>query len=294
MADEKPKKKPTGLQRAKARADAPRKPRVNGRLTTTTVDTPELRQAVGAVSEVLQLSPHLQVFVASYLANRNQTMAYKEAFPTCTWNTARTEAQRIMALPEVAAAIGAGQVALARNIEWSAEEVMRRFGRMASANERDLVEIRVGACRFCHGKGHRYHYTPAEFERAEQEHAKLVELDKASGDFDPKGGVGYDRNAPPHPDCPECGGDGLARVVFKDSRELSDEAASLFAGAKVTKDGMEVKLHDRTAALVNVGKLLGAFKEGIKLEGEVKHSLADDLRAELAKRGSLLRPEADQ
>lgn len=290
MADEKPKKKPAGGQRAKARAAAPRKPRANGRVTTTPVDTPELKQAVGAATEVLQLSPHMQVFVAEYIASQSGPKAYKAAFPTCSWSTARTEYQRIMAMPEITAAIAAGTVAIARNIEWSAEEVLRRLGVLASAKASDLVQVRVGACRYCWGEGFRYHYTPAEFERAEQEHAKLVELDKASGDFDPKGGVGFDRNAPANPQCPECGGDGVARVVHMDTRELSPEALSLYAGAKVTKDGFEVKLHDSTAALVNVGRVMGAFKDGIKLSGEVKHSLADELRAELAQRGSRLQP----
>lgn len=291
MADEKPKKKPAGGQRAKARAVAPRKPRVNGRVTTTPVDTPELRQAVGAVSEVIQLSPQMQVFVAEYIATQSGPRAYKAAFPTCSWSTARTEYQRIMAMPEITAAVAAGTVAMARNIEWSAEEVLRRIGALASAKESELVQVRVGSCRYCWGKGFRYHYTPAEFERAEQEHAKLVELDKASGDFDEKGGIGFDRNAPPNPQCPECGGDGMARVVHMDTRDLSPESLVLYAGAKVTKDGFEVKLHDRTAALVNVGRMLGAFKDGIKLQGEIKHSLADDLRAELAARGSRLTPQ---
>lgn len=35
--------------------------------------------------------------------------------------------------------------------------------------------------------------------------------------FDPQGGYGYDLNLAPHPDCPECDGHGIPRVVFKDT-----------------------------------------------------------------------------
>jgi phage terminase small subunit len=48
---------------------------------------------------------------------------------------------------------------------------------------------------------------------------------------------------------------------MNDTRQLSRRAARLYAGVKTTKEGIEVKIHDQQAALVNVGKHLGMFKD---------------------------------
>ena len=45
----------------------------------------------------------------------------------------------------------------------------------------------------------------------------------------------------------------------KDTRHLSEGARRLYAGIKVTKDGIEIKMRDQDAALVNIAKHLGMF-----------------------------------
>ena len=94
----------------------------------------------------------------------------------------------------------------------------------------------------------------------------------ANGD----GGPGWDPRRAAHPDCPECFGEGVERVHVNDTRQLSRRAARLYAGVKTTKEGIEVKIHDQQAALVNVGKHLGMFVDKL----EVKNfTLEDILRA---------------
>ena len=57
-----------------------------------------------------------------------------------------------------------------------------------------------------------------------------------------------------------CCGDGHARIVVSDTGQLSPAAASLFAGAKQTRDGFEIKLHDKLAALEKLFRHLGLYE----------------------------------
>lgn len=83
----------------------------------------------------------------------------------------------------------------------------------------------------------------------------------ADGLFDEGGGVGFNATRDPHPDCPECFGEGVGRAIAKDTRQLSPGAKALYAGVKVTKEGLEIKMHDKMAALSKIGQHLGMFVE---------------------------------
>ncbi len=52
---------------------------------------------------------------------------------------------------------------------------------------------------------------------------------------DGMGGFGFDPKAEPHPDCPECGGEGMEDVHVADTRKLRGPAKVLYAGAKRNK-----------------------------------------------------------
>jgi hypothetical protein len=83
--------------------------------------------------------------------------------------------------------------------------------------------------------------------------------------LDEKGGIGFDPRRDPHPSCPECFGEGIGEVFVKDTRKLTPEERALYGGAKLTKNGLEVKLHDKQAALVNVGRHLGMFTDKVEV-----------------------------
>ena len=138
-----------------------------------------------------------------------------------------------------------------------------------TADPRDLMEYRIGCCRYCWGKRFLYQRTQAEFDREEAELAKANEDAVAAGKptkaFNPMGGVGYDKRRPPNPECPECAGEGVGRTVFKDTRTISPAAASLFAGVKETKEGLELKLHSKDAAMDKVFRHLGLYNDKIQL-----------------------------
>lgn len=257
------------------------------------VAVPPIAVEVETVQPAAGMTPKEALFVAEYLVDLNGTQAYMRAYPRASNMTARTEAAALLRKPAVAAAVEAGRRALSERAEVKAEEVVRKLGLMACADEREIMEVRVGCCRYCWGTDNRYQYTAAELERAELAHAAAVEQDKASGDFDRKGGIGFNANRPPSPECPECFGDGHPRAVFNDTRRLSEGAALLFAGVKVTRDGFEVKLHSREAAIVNLGRHFGIFDDKLKLGGKVEIDATKEMLDFLRERGSRL-PIASQ
>lgn len=238
------------------------------------------------------LSEKRRLFVAEYLVDRNVTRAYMRTYPGCAAPSARVQGHKLMGIPAIAGAVAAGMAALRRTAECSAEEVVSRLCKMATADERELMEMRIGCCRFCWGHGSRYQFTAAEMEKAEKDHAAMVERDEASGVFDPRGGAGFNANNPPNEECPECFGDGKARAMFKDTRGLSEGAAMLFAGIKTTKDGIEVKTHSRADALVQLGRHFGLFND--KLIAKVTVDASDELRQFLEARGGSRLPLGTQ
>lgn len=143
--------------------------------------------------------------------------------------------------------------------------VVERWWRIATADPNDLVQLRRGCCRFCHGKGHLYQWIDAaEFEAAVA--AKRRAKSAGAGPND-AGGYGYRAGTPAHPDCPRCGGEGVAEVFAADTRTLSGDAALLYAGVKVTSSGIEIRMHDQLRALENVARHLGLFKDQVEQSG---------------------------
>jgi hypothetical protein len=62
-------------------------------------------------------------------------------------------------------------------------------------------------------------------------------------------------------ECPACHGRGYLRVCLTDSRKVKGAARRLYAGVKQTQNGIEVKMRDQDAALLNIAKYLGMLIE---------------------------------
>lgn len=212
-------------------------------------------------------------FCWRYASTLNATRSYMAEQPDAKPNSAATEGWKLLQRPEIKARVAEVQADLRAAAEVDAKDVLRRLLSIATADPNELIEFRRTCCRFCYGIDHRYQHTQSEWDR--QPRNKY---------FDERGGVGYDARKAPNSDCPECFGDGVGEVHVKDTRSLSPEALCLYAGVKVTKDGIEVKMHDQKAALVDIGKHLGMFTEKIDLT--VTDGLATRLKAarERAKR----------
>lgn len=205
------------------------------------------------------MSPKQQRFVAEYLADPNATQAAIRA--GYSERTARQIGQENLSKPDIRAAIEAGQAKLAQKLEISAERVVEEAWKIVIADPRELVELHVDCCRYCYGKGHRYQRTAGEMERDRASHReRQAATDGREERFDEQGGIGFDPRVKPHPDCPECAGRGVARVQINDTRNVTAAAAALYAGAKQTRDGVEIKLHPKADAIEKLCKHLGLYE----------------------------------
>lgn len=138
-----------------------------------------------------------------------------------------------------------------------------------TADPREIIGVRVGACRYCHGVGHRYQWTPAEYERA-----CIEALEAGNAPPVAEGGFGFNSTVTPHSACPECHGQGAPYPYINDTDNLSIGAALLFRGFKVTKEGIEIKLADPVAAARELMKLHNLDKTTVALEGGVVFDVA--------------------
>ena len=234
------------------------------------------------------LSDRQRAFVLAYLKTRIALQAAKEA----GYAHPDVQGPRLLGNPRIKAAVEEGLPVLEAETQIEAEQVLKRWWSIATADAADLSRIERGACRYCHGIDHQFQWrTQREFEEALFEAAKA--LSNGNEDmFDaimagqiehpsiPKGdgGTGYRRKAAPHPDCPECEGDGIETVFLADTRTLQDGAAILFDGAKVNAKGqIEVATLDRLKALESAAKHLGMFAG--KGEGPAVSDLAAGMAA---------------
>jgi len=142
------------------------------------------------------------------------------------------------------------------------------------ADVNELVSVRVGACRHCHGDGHGYQWRAHEYE-AEVDRVERFNLAKgpkvAPQPFpELAGGLGFDPAAPPHPECPECSGEGVPRPVFHDTEHLSPQAKALYGGVQMTNNGLKVLIFDKAKALDMLAKLHNAYSETVHVTGDLK------------------------
>lgn len=200
---------------------------------------------------------------------------------------ARQTASELLALPEVQERIQIEQAALLTRRRLDRESILSRFEAIALADPRELTELHRGACRFCWGEHHRYQRTPQEMRDARAKHQKdeaerqTMSPPPPPRQFEELGGVGFNPYRDPHPECPECFGRGEARVQFKDTRDVSPDAAQLFAGVEQTQHGLKIRMHSKTDALLHLGKEHGLFKTTVAGKVEHTHKGVSDILAEL-------------
>ena len=156
------------------------------------------------------------------------------------------------------------RAALTAEADVDGQELIRVLKAQAFGDFNELMELRRVACRYCHGSEHFYQETPAERRARREAHDHLVRLtpkreQTAIPPFDELGGVGYSAKRGPHPECPECFGDGDVRLLLKDTRELSAEAKCIYQGFKAGPHGVNILTVDRMKAIGLLGKVLGLF-----------------------------------
>lgn len=226
-----------------------------------------------------RLTDRQQRFVDEYLIDLNATQAAIRA--GYSKKTADVVGWQLLRKTLVSEAIAEKQQRLQVKTEVTAERVVRELWNIVTADPNEIAELRRTCCRFCWGEDHKYQRTGQEIENARAEYAIVAEAARNKGEsvapFDEKGGAGYDATREPSKDCPECFGEGTMTPFFKDTRNLSPGAKSLYAGIKVGPNGIEIKTHSKDKAMELLGRHLGMFKD--KVELEVVGSIADQLKA---------------
>jgi phage terminase small subunit len=172
-------------------------------------------------------------FIDEYLTDLNATQAAIRA--GYSKRTARQQGALNMANAAIGAAIAEAMEKRSERTGVTADAVLARFWDIATADPNEIVSVRVGKCNACYG------------------------------------GEGDTRE--PDTLCEVCGGEGVPVVVIADTKSLKGSARRLYAGAKTTKFGVEVLLHDQTKALESVARHLGMFNDKLKISGDAENPL---------------------
>ena len=209
-----------------------------------------------APARQLGLTEKQQRFVDEYLVDLNATQAAIRA--GYSPHTANEQGAQLLAKPSVQHAVREARSAQQKRTAITADTVLMEIANIALADARELVEVKTGCCRCCWGEGFKFQRTVGEYNHDREQ---WLNKGKDPSEFEDQGGIGFNPLKLPHPECPTCGGDGDARAVLKDTRTLSPRAAALYAGAKQTKDGIEIKMHSKLDALEKLAKHVGLYQK---------------------------------
>lgn len=204
-------------------------------------------------------------FVEEYAKDRNGTQAAIRA--GFSPNGAENTAWRLLSDPRVTVLIEQELERVSKSAHFEAVDVLREWVALATADPSRIMKVRRVNCRHCHGVGHLYQWGEREYAEALDAAARPTKGEPTPLP-DCSGGFGWRSNAEPHPNCPECNGEGLEDIFFGDTESLTGPERKLIAGIKRTKDGLEVKLRDQDAALQNIAKYLGLLIERKELTGK--------------------------
>lgn len=215
--------------------------------------------------EIIELSEKECQFVEIFVATHNAAYSFRTVFdPDSPRTTVKhgIKGRQLLRAKNIRVHIDELRSQLNDFGKMSTADVFNMWATIATADVDELVGLRVGACRHCYGLDHKYQWTPAEFDAALTGYSNAVTRgDKNAEVPDVAGGLDYNATLPPVDTCPECWGEGAQRTVATDTSKLSPTAKLLYGGVKKTKFGIEIVVADKTKALENVSRMLGAFKD---------------------------------
>lgn len=261
--------------------------------TKRKVSTAKSTKAPSRKRDENKLTPKQMLFIEELLADEqmNATAAYLRVFK-CSQKSAEASASRLLSDARIKNGLIEARERLQQASGVTAVKVLQQWWQIATADPNELMQLRRGCCRHCHGEGFAFQW------RNEDEFNRAVEKAQADADANEsipnlptdEGGYGYDAGEPPNPDCPECDGDGRSKVHIADTRHLTGSARRLYAGIKQTQHGIEVKTRDQDAALQSIARHLGMFNDKLQLQGDKENPLFN-LIADL--KAATLRPVGD-
>lgn len=210
--------------------------------------------------------PNRATFVREYLIDRNATKAAIRAGYSS--RSAYSQGHRLLNQADIKQEIESALAEQAARTGITADAVVQRWWDIAHADPNDLVEYRRTACRRCYGVGHAWQWIDEEeFAAAVEKRLDAIEKRPGLRPVDDAGGYGFDASRPPVQECPGCGGAGHGYVHVHDTRNLSGRARLIYAGVKESREGIEVKMIDQSAALERVARHLGMFIDRSEVSG---------------------------
>ena len=222
-------------------------------------------------------------FCLEYVLDHNAARAARSA--GYSTKTARQQGYELLTYPYVRQRIADIEREVAEKLEIEHTDLLKRLWDTATGDVNDLIRVEHRCCRYCHGVSHQFQWrTEREYRDAVDahligvaggDHNALIALGEAidAGKTVPglpgnDGGYGFDATAAPHPGCPECNGEGLTTVQVADTRQAVSHP--LYEGVKQTKDGIEIKIADRTKAMEQVARHLSFFKDEVKVSASAE------------------------
>lgn len=205
----------------------------------------------------------------------NASQAYARVYKV-SLKVAHANSARLMAEPHIKAALKLAMAEREKRTGIKQDAVLSRLWAIATADANALMQVRRVNCRYCHGTEHHYQWkNQAEFESACAKELADARGDKREAHLPGNdGGYGYDPTELPHPECPNCYGEGHIDVHIEDTRYLTGAGKHLYAGVKQTQFGIEIKTRDQDAALMAVGRHLGMFNDKLTLLGDKENPIA--------------------
>ncbi len=195
------------------------------------------------------LAPKVLRFIDEYMVDMNGSAAYQRAGYKASSASAKTNARRLLTNADVRAEIARRAEKTSEKVGITSERLIQEAWNIVTADPGELIQYRRLCCPEC---------------------------------WPGREGAKHDPNAA----CQQCEGEGRGDVLIADTRKLSPAARSLYAGVKITKDGLEVKMHSKLDALEKLFKHRGLY--------EVDNRQKVDALADLLGRvqGSAIKPKA--
>jgi phage terminase small subunit len=274
-AVKKPAAAKPGAKKAPAKKDPAKKPQ--RRPGPKAFETTEIEEGIElATAPALNYDnpkhARLLRFIDEYMIDLNATQAATRAGYSA--KTAQQQSSRLLSNIMVQGEISKRQKERRERLGTDSDVVYKYVHALATIDTNELVENRIDACRCCWGKGNRYQYTAHEMEERTIEYNKECRQAARDGEdmpeWDERGGIGFNPKVGPNPDCQQCFGDGVQKMVMKDTRHLSPQARMAYGGMKTTKDGVEMKVYERTKAMDMLARHEGFYKDSLDVNHGVQ------------------------
>lgn len=225
----------------------------------------------GAKQTIGSMTDQMRRFALEYTVDFNgKSAAIRAGYSE---KTATVAASKLLAREDVQELVRTSIKRLEEKTEINAERVLREAWGIATADVNELVEFRRRCCRHCYGIDYGYQRTVQEMNADRRQYQKELRACKNQeqidqlGEFDERGGIGYDARRAPVSDCTSCWGDGVGDAYFKPTASLSPEARALYAGVSIGNT-TKMLLVDKLGAMEKLFKHLNLYKAEIKEQAD--------------------------